>query len=81
MNQSIGPSSECCTIARARAMLSNILPYVEAVWTYDGETKEWSSYSPGAPSDLTEMVDGKGYWLKINEDVTWTFERARVGGI
>jgi len=62
-------------------MLSNILPYVEAVWTYDGETKEWSSYSPGAPSDLTEMVDGKGYWLKINEDVTWTFERARVGGI
>ncbi len=54
-------------------MLSNILPYVEAVWTYDGETDTWSSYSPGAPSNLVEMVGGKGYWIKMNEDITWTF--------
>ena len=45
------------------SVLSGILTDLDAVWSYDTETEIWFSYSPGAPSDLTEMVDGKGYWV------------------
>jgi hypothetical protein len=38
---------------------------LESVWTYDAETKTWHSYAPGAPPDLTTMVDGKGYFIKM----------------
>jgi len=36
-----------------------------SVWHYDAETKSWHSYAPGAPPDLTTMVDGKGYFVKM----------------
>ena len=36
-----------------------------SVWQYDAETKAWHSYAPGAPPDLTTMVDGKGYFIKV----------------
>ncbi|MBA7612962.1 hypothetical protein ES703_20204 [subsurface metagenome] len=53
-------------------VLADILDNVESVWAFNGETKTWSSYAPGAPSDLTEMVDGKGYWIKVNTDAILT---------
>lgn len=53
-------------------ILSEIIDNIECVWDFDGETKTWSSYSPGAPSDLTEMVEGRGYWIKVNKDVILT---------
>ena len=43
-------------------------------FAFDGETGYWSSYAPGAPSDLTEMVDGKGYWIKVSADVLWEID-------
>lgn len=46
-------------------VLSEIIDYVECVWAFDGETDTWSSYSPETPSDLTEMVEDKGYWIKM----------------
>ncbi len=52
-------------------VLGDILYHVESVWTYDAWSGYWSSYSPYAPSDLTMMVDGKGYWIKVWEDVLW----------
>ncbi|GAH06040.1 unnamed protein product, partial [marine sediment metagenome] len=52
-------------------MLYNIMDYVESVWAYDGETGFWSSYSSSAPSDLNEILDGKGYWIKVSADVLW----------
>lgn len=55
-------------------MLLHILDYVEVVWSYDAETWTWSSYSPWVPpmlNDLTEMTDGKGYWIYMNTDVIW----------
>jgi len=55
-------------------MLYDIIGYVESVWAYDGETGYWSSYSSGAPSDLTEMVDGKGYWIKMTTDMVWEID-------
>lgn len=38
---------------------------LESVWTYDAQTTSWYVYSPGAPSDLTTMVDGKGYLVEM----------------
>ena len=55
-------------------MLYDIMGYVESVQTYDGETGYWSSYSPGAPSDLTEILDGHGYWIKMSIDIVWEFD-------
>jgi len=54
--------------------LYDILDNVESVWAFDGETKTWSSYSPGAPSDLTEMVEGRGYWIKMTTDMVWEMD-------
>lgn len=53
-------------------VLADILDDVNSVWTFDGEAKTWSSYSPGAPSNLVEMVDDQGYWIKMTEDATLT---------
>ncbi|MFC1969329.1 SdrD B-like domain-containing protein [Chloroflexota bacterium] len=45
---------------------------VEGVATYDGSTQTWQLYNPGAPSDLTEMTTGIGYWVKVNTPCTLT---------
>jgi C1A family cysteine protease len=47
---------------------------VDRVAAYDGATQEWYLYSPGAPSDLTEMTHGKGYWVKVSSPCTLTIE-------
>jgi hypothetical protein len=55
----------------ANSSINNVLSLLlkegllESVWTYDAETKTWHSYAPGAPPDLTTMVDGKGYFIKV----------------
>lgn len=41
---------------------------VESVWTYVAGV--WYSYSPGVPSDLTDMVDGEGYWISMSASAT-----------
>jgi len=33
-----------------------------------GPAGDWKFYSPSAPSDLTQMVDGKGYWMDVGAD-------------
>lgn len=53
-------------------ILAPIIDNVIVVWTFDGETKIWSSYSPVAPSDLTEMHLGQGYWINVNTDCILT---------
>lgn len=50
------------------AVLSGVT--VISVNSYDAVTKTWSSYTPGAPSDLSTMVDGKGYWINVASDQT-----------
>jgi hypothetical protein len=47
-------------------ILADIAAVVDRVWTYDAETKLWS----GWPGTLTEMVDGKGYWIKMTAPAT-----------
>ncbi|MCL0090769.1 hypothetical protein M1O13_02080 [Dehalococcoidia bacterium] len=45
---------------------------IEIVWAYDAETGEWLRYTPAAGGTLTEMVDGKGYWIKMSAPATLT---------
>jgi len=53
-------------------VLAGIIDNVISVWAFDGGTKVWSVYSPGAPSALSEMVGNKGYWIRMIEDATLT---------
>lgn len=50
-----------------KVVLADILENVRSVWAFDGEMKTWSSYAPEAPSDLTEMVEDKGYWIYMEK--------------
>lgn len=49
-------------------ILADILDNVEIIWGYD--MGEWSFYLPTLPEkgDLTEMVEDRGYWIKMNID-------------
>ncbi len=71
-------------------MLADVLDSIKSVWSYhhDSESEEWLSYSPSAPSDLKEMMEGKDWrgntidadswnrtdaWWDIDNDVMFTF--------
>ena len=51
-------------------VFSSILESVNSIWTYSGETDSWSSFSPGAPSNLVSVDYDFGYWVKVNGDIT-----------
>ena len=55
---------------RIDVVLADVLDSVKSVWSYhhDSESEEWLSFSPGAPSDLIEMMEGKGYWINMKYD-------------
>ncbi len=43
-------------------VLADIISDVEIVWYYDAGT--WYYFIPDGPQTLTEMTEGKGYWLE-----------------
>ena len=45
-------------------VLAGIIGDVEIVWYFDGATDTWYYYIPGGPATLTQMTEGKGYWVK-----------------
>lgn len=47
-------------------ILADITGNVEIVWGYEAVTGTWTSWAPGWGGDLTNIVDGKGYWLNMN---------------
>ena len=52
-------------------VLADIIGEVVVVWYYDGTTQTWSNYIPsGPPPSLTEMTEGKGYWVEITNPTT-----------
>jgi len=49
------------------SVLGDIIPNVLYVWSYSGGTSgSWSGYSPGGPTGLTTMEDGKAYWINMD---------------
>jgi len=64
--------------AASNASVSNALLSLAGkytlVYAWNAETQEWVSYDPAAPSyanDLSSLDPGKGYWIKVTENVTW----------
>jgi hypothetical protein len=55
-------------------VLASVYGNLDKVWGYDATTGTWSSYAPGAPSTLTQMRDGRGYWVKVNADCSFTVD-------
>lgn len=57
-------------------MLASISDKVDVVWGYDSVNSPddpWAAYVPGIiEDDLTEIVDGMGYWVYMNELATLT---------
>jgi len=48
---------------------------VKSVWTYDPTAAvPWQSWAPTGPSTLTEIVDGKGYWIEMKTVAELTIE-------
>ena len=62
------------TDAAIETMLSGVLSYVSSVKTYDGTTGGWYTYSPGRPSNLQTIEDGKGYWILMTADAVWEID-------
>jgi hypothetical protein len=49
------------------SVLNDISTSFTIVWAYDALAGVWKNYQPSAPSDLTAMEAGKGYWIKMTE--------------
>ncbi len=59
-----------------RNILSTSIGSVNYVWQYNGGTS-WYSFAPNLPTpinSLTTMVDGKGYWINMSADSSFTFQ-------
>ncbi|MBT9143487.1 MAG: hypothetical protein DDT29_01895 [Dehalococcoidia bacterium] len=52
-------------------VLAGILENVLRVWHYDAGTRQWRAF-PGGATPLTQMVDGKGYWINMKAAATLT---------
>ena len=60
------------------AVLASIDGKYNSIWAYDPATG-WAIYVPGGVSDLTELVAGKGYWLKMDQAGTLTITGTTPG--
>jgi len=47
-------------------VLSGISEKYAIVWGFD-PAAGWKKYQPGKPSDLQELMPGRGYWIKMRE--------------
>jgi hypothetical protein len=57
-------------------VLGSAVNNIISVWTFSGGGATGGSqqvWSPGAPTSLTTMVDGKGYWINANSAGYFTF--------
>jgi hypothetical protein len=53
-------------------VLAGIIGDVAIVWYFDGATDTWYYYIPGGPATLTQMTEGKAYWIKMTASNTLT---------
>jgi hypothetical protein len=49
------------------------LAQLVSIWNYDGCTGEWFVYGNGQ-SSLTDLEDGKGYWVRMTYPMTGTYD-------
>ena len=65
--------AEVTTVGAALAPLGDSL---ERVFYFDNRTKVWSFFDPrpvfASANDLTEIVEGEVYWIKVTQSLTVT---------
>jgi hypothetical protein len=54
------------------AATASIQSAVEAIYSFDTTNNNYKSYFPGETSDLTALEPGRGYWVYVSGDTTWT---------
>jgi hypothetical protein len=52
--------------------LSSISGKFDAVYSFDTASNSYRAYVPGEAGDLTTLEAGRGYWIYVNADATWT---------
>ena len=68
------PSTQQLPVADALTSISGAYDLIYAYEAAD-TADPWASYNPTSPpfaNDLTDMGAGWGYWMKANQDATWT---------
>jgi len=56
-----------------RTVLASILPTLTVVWHQDTASGVWQAFNPAAPdwaNDLTSVVPGEKYWIRVSADTT-----------
>jgi len=58
-------------------ILSEVNSTLKVIWAYYSETDEWKVYDKETPypwlNTLTILEPGKGYWVKVSNKCSWTF--------
>ena len=52
--------------------MAPIEQYLDIIWHYD-EVDGWTSWAPVFAGDLTTVVYGEPYWVKVNQDCFWSW--------
>jgi hypothetical protein len=58
--------------ATADTALASIKDQYSVVYGYDTTSNSYRGYIPGEDSSLTQIEPGKGYWIYVDRDITWT---------
>jgi hypothetical protein len=68
-------SAAAAAAATPATGLATIADYLTIAWAFDSETQQWTVYDPseGAPSTMTVLNTGDGYWIQVAEDCTLTY--------
>ena len=68
-------SAAAAAAATPETGFATIADYLNIAWAFDSETQQWTVYDPteGAPSTLTVLTTGDGYWIQVAEDCTLTY--------
>jgi len=77
------PSLDTQPIGEALASIASDYDLVYAYDAFD-QADPWKMYNPAAQpefSDLTEMVSGSGYWIRVTQPGDWTLTREREASI
>jgi len=68
-------SAAAAAAATPELGFATISDYLDIAWAFDSTTQQWTVYDPseGAPSTLTVLAVGDGYWIQVAEDCTLTY--------
>lgn len=68
-------SASAAAAATPATGFATIADTIVIAWAFDAATQQWEVYDPaeGAPSTLTVLTTGQGYWVQVAEDCTLTY--------